>query len=130
MALIKLEELLSGSATLDWDSTVMTGTTTRVSDVIELGDNALDVSWQPAWAEGSSVLGDFGVDLSNDNVKFTPGVLDTDFAVIGPAINGNSDSQLVHGAMRAKYARLSYTNVSGTGTLTDGVHVNAKRSGQ
>lgn len=130
MATIALEDLLSGSATLDWDDTAMSSTNKRVTDVVELGDNAQDCSWQPAWAEGSSVLGDFGVELSNDNTKFTPGVLDTDFEVIGPAINGNSDSQLVHGALRAQYARLTYTNVSGTGTLTQGVHVNAKRSGR
>ncbi len=127
---ISLEDLLSNSATLEWDVTAMSSTNKRVTDSVQLGDNALDCSWQPAWTEGSSVLGDFGVELSNDNTKWTPGVLDTDFFVIGPAVDGNSDSQLVHGALRARYARLSYTNVSGTGTLTQGVHVNAKRSGQ
>ncbi len=130
MATIPLEELLSGSATLAWVATAMTGTTKQVTNAVELGDNALDCSWQPAWVDGTTVLGDFGVELSNDLSKWTPGVLDTDFAVIGPAVATNSDSQLVHGALRARYARLAYTNVSGTGTLTQGVHVNAKRSGQ
>ncbi len=130
MATITLENLLAGSATLVWDNTAMSTTAKRVTDSVVLGDNALDASWQPAWTEGSSVVGNFGVELSNDNTKWTPGVQGTDFAVIGPAVNGNTDSQLVHGAMRSRYARLTYTNISGTGTLTDDVNVNAKRSGQ
>ncbi len=125
---ITLEQLLSGSATVDWVVATMTGTTKQVTEAVELRGEVIDVSWQPAWIDGTTVLGDFGVELSNDLAKWTPGVLDTDFSVIGPAVATNDDSQMVHGPLRARYARLAYTNVSGTGTLTQGVHVNGKQS--
>ncbi len=125
---IKLENLLSGSATVDWDSTSMTGTAKRVTEAVELGSGVRDASWQPAWTNISSVLGDFSVEASNDGITWTVGVFNTDFSVIGPAISANSDSDLVQGAtLRARFVRLAYTNVSGTGTLTNGVHVNGKR---
>ncbi len=124
---IKLEALLSGSATTDWVVVTMTGTTKQVTEPIQLKDRALDVSWQPAWVDGTTVLGAFGVDFSNDGTKWTPGVAGTDFDTIGPAVATNSDSQMVEGSLRARFVRLTYTNVSGTGTLTQGVHVNGKQ---
>ena len=124
---ISIEQLLSGSATVDWVATAMTGTTKQVTEAVELRDETLDVSWQPAWEDDTTVLGDFGVELSNDGVVWTPGVLDTDFFVIGTAPASDDGSQMVHGPVRARYTRLAYTNVSGTGTLTQGVHVNGKR---
>ncbi len=123
---IKLEALLSGSATTNWVVTTMTGTTKQVTEAIQLKDKALDVSWQPAWTDGTTVLGAFGIDLSNDGTKWTPGVAGVDFEAMGPAPATNSDSQLIHGPLRARFVRLTYTNVSGTGTLTQGVHVNGK----
>lgn len=123
---IKLEALLSGSATTDWVATAMTGTTKQVTEDVQLKDRTLDVSWQPAWTDGTTVLGAFGVDFSNDGATWTPGVVAIDFAFIGPAVATNSDSQMVHGPLRARFVRLTYTNVSGTGTLTPGVHVNGK----
>lgn len=124
---ITLETLLSGSATVAWDNTAMSGTSKRVTEAIDLGSGAREASWYPDWADTSTVLGAFGVDLSNDNTTWTPGVLDVDFSALGPAVASNDDTQLVHGAFRARYVRLTYTNVSGTGTLIDGLPVIGKK---
>lgn len=133
MTTINLEELLAGSATVAWDDTAMSTTAKRTSTPIELGDNCLDVSFQPQWEDGSSVLGGFGVEISNhdpDDEVWTTAVADTDFFAIGDPPATNDGAQMIHGSLRAKWARLVYTNVSGTGTLTDDVPVNGKRSGQ
>lgn len=130
---ITLEDLLGGSATVDWVATAMTGTTKQVTEWIDLGDKAIDVSWQPAWTDTTGVTGAFGMDISNDthptdaSKVATPGVLDTDFAVIGPAVSANDDSDMVHASPRARYARLTYTNATNTGVLTDAVKVNGKQ---
>ncbi len=124
---ITKEKLLAGSATVEWDNTSMTGTTKRVTTAITLTDLVLDASWHPAWTDGTTVLGAFGVDLSNDLATWTAASDGSDFLAIGPPPATNSSSQLIHGALRARYARLTYTNVSGTGTLTGGVHVNGKQ---
>ncbi len=124
---ISIERLLSGSATVDWVNPAMTGTTKQVTEPIELADRARDCSWAPAWEDATGVTGLFGVELSNDLVKWTPGVLDTDFSTIGSAPAADDDTQRVQGSFRARYALLTYTNATNTGTLTQGVHVNGKR---
>lgn len=124
---ITIERLLSGSATVDWVSPAMTGTTKQVTEAVELADRARDCSWAPAWEDATGVTGVFGVELSNDAIKWTPGVLDTDFTTIGAAPAADDETQRVQGSFRARYVRLTYTNATNTGTLTQGVHVNGKR---
>ena len=130
---ITSETALSGQATVDWDDTAMSATDKRVTDAVQLiGDSrsVKDVSWQPAWTDGTGVTGAFGIDVSNNGQNWQPLVEGTgpnDFQLTGPAVNANTKFALIEATVRAKFARLTYTNASNTGTLDQVVPVVPKR---
>lgn len=115
---IQPTNLLNGADVAWFGDGIMTGVEKRVSEVCQLDGIVSDVSWDAAWTDDTTVLGDFGVDFRNDDSsEWIPGVEGTDFDIIGPAVSSNSANVLVHCRARSGQARCTYTNVSGTGQL-------------
>lgn len=111
-SLVKPESLLWG-ARIAWDAIAMTGTARRESEWCELAPNMRDIAWQIPWANGANVLGAFLVEVTND-LAVAPSVV-TD-AVL-PTVSNNAGPGVARVQIGARFARLVYVNVSGTGTL-------------
>ena len=113
-----VQTLLAGQAEPGWDNTAMSGTAKRVTSAVELGDSVREVSWGLPWTNTGTVIGGFGVEECNEDPDGSPlwnpvPAADLDL----PTVNNNAGPGMVRARCLGRYARLVYTNVSGTGVL-------------
>lgn len=116
--MLDLMSTLAG-ASAAWDNTAMSGTAKRTTPWIDLGDQATEVSWHVRWTNGANVLGAFEVEQTNIVLAEGAAVAGVAMAISSPTVNNNNGDAIVGVTSRCKYARLIYTNTSGTGTLTN-----------
>jgi hypothetical protein len=120
MALERTETVLSGGARPPWDDTAMSGTAKRVTDPLDLGERVRDVSWCVPWANDAEVTGAFDVEETNDDPDDSPNWVPVpDAAKVLPGVSDSAGPGMVRARVLGRYARLVYTNASGTGTLSD-----------
>ena len=118
-----------GGAKVPWSPDgVMTGTAKLDTEEVELDALVSDVSWEASWTNGTDVLGNFGVEFRNGDKPWVPGVEDTDFFIVGPDVNNNNGAVVVHCKARTGQARLTYLNISGTGTLNPNADLPGKKN--
>lgn len=107
---------------LDWFDTsgdpdaTMTGTDQRVSETFRIESGVSLLSFSAPWSGGSSPVGTFTLELSNDqtNWKSQAALVFTD----NPNTGSSGFAWASASAVGAAYGRLRYTNASGTGTLS------------
>lgn|GEM_PF-5736378 len=113
---VKPETLLDPGVDAAWDDTAMSVTNKRVTEWLDLGPGIKDVSWVLDWLNTATVVGAFSIEVTNDIASGDFPALPSG-SVILPTVNDNAGPGLAEATTRARYARLAYTNASGTGTL-------------
>ncbi len=119
MAIIRTQLVLD-VATLVWDDTAMSGTAKRVTEPLDLLDASEHASQRPInevaftlnWTNDATVVGQFDIEVSN-----TPGDLGSFVSIKSLAVNDEAGPGVIEAATAFGFARLTYTNASGTGTL-------------
>ncbi len=119
MAIIRTQLVLD-VATLVWDDTAMSGTAKRVTEPLDLLDASEHASQRPInevaftlnWTNDATVVGQFDIEVSN-----TPLDLGSFVSIKSLAVNNNAGPDAIETATSFGFARLTYTNASGTGTL-------------
>ncbi len=104
------QSLLAG-APLTWDVTAMSGTNVRRSEIMQLGSDVCSLAIQADWTNTLNVVGAFDIEESNDGVTFVPR------GIVSPSVSHNNGPAVITVDTSAAFARLIYTNTSGTGTL-------------
>jgi hypothetical protein len=107
---VSTESLLEG-CTVAWDSTAMSGTSKRVGETCQLSGLLSSYSFQVSWTNTSSVIGAFGLEECNDGTSWAA------VSITSPSVSSNSSTGIITRTTSAKFARVTYTNTSGTGTL-------------
>ena len=107
---VKAQSVLDG-AIIAWDSTAMSGAAKRVSEACELDSVVSSYSFQVDWDNIEDVDGVFEIEECNDGVSWVA------VGIVSPTVDDNDGPAMIARNTTAKWARLTYTNASGTGTL-------------
>ena len=111
------------AADLNWDDTAMSGTNVRVTDAWAWTYNYGDIVFQVDWSNGVLPVGDFGIEASvGDAGPWTALTLGAPYHVYDTDVTGSFAIAVTAAQMLAggyTHARITYTNISGTGDLTD-----------
>ncbi len=119
MAIIRTQRVLD-VVTLVWDDTAMSGTAERVTDALDLIDTTEQARQRPInqvaylinWANGATVVGTFAIQGTNTPLDGGSWV-----TIASLAINDEAGPRSLEATTALGFARLIYTNASGTGTL-------------